>query len=90
MRWSAHYGNCLRLGANGDGLYLAVLFLFRFMHPPLLVPWREIKVRRKKRWLFGESVIFTMGVDLGIPLRISGASASMLREAAGLHWPQET
>jgi hypothetical protein len=89
MRWPAHYGNCLRLGANRDGLYLAVLFLFRFMHPPLLVPWSEIKVRRKKGWLFGEYVTFTMGSDLGIPLRISGSSASMLRDAAGIHWPQE-
>jgi hypothetical protein len=90
MRWLTHYGSCLRLGTNRDGLYLAVLFLFRFMHPPLLVPWSEIKVRRKKRWLFGEYVTFTMGSDLGIPLRISGRSASMLRDAAGVHWPQET
>jgi hypothetical protein len=90
MRWLAHYGNCLRLGANGDGLYLSVLFLFRFMHPPLLVPWSEIKVRRKKRWIFGEYVTFTMGSDLQIPLRISGTSASMLQDSAGIHWPRET
>jgi hypothetical protein len=90
MRWLTHYGNCLRLGANGDGLYLAVLFLFRFMHPPLFVPWSEIEVRRKKRWLFGEYVTFTMGTELRIPLRISGTSASMLQDAAGTHWPQET
>src|SRR6266567_3532600 len=28
------------------------MFLFRFMHPPLLVPWSEIKVRRNKGWIF--------------------------------------
>lgn len=66
MRWLANYRNCLRLGANQDGLYLAVLFLFRFMHPPLFVPWSEIKITRK-RGLFGEYVTLTMGRDAGIP-----------------------
>src|SRR5437016_3950071 len=72
MRWLAKYRNSLRLGANEDGLYLAVFFFFRFMHPPLFVPWSEIKVRRQKRWLFGEYVTLTMGNELRIPLRISG------------------
>ena len=39
------------------------VFLFRFMHPPLLVPWSEIRVRSKKGWVF-EYVIFTMGHEL--------------------------
>ena len=43
MRWRTHYGNSLRLGANGDGLFIAVLFLFRFMHPPLLIPGARSK-----------------------------------------------
>jgi hypothetical protein len=89
MRWLANYGNCLTLGANQDGLYLATMFLFRFMHPPLLVPWSEIKVVRKKRWIFGEYVTFQMGRELAIPLRITGGPADRLREAAGIHWPIE-
>jgi hypothetical protein len=40
--------NVLTLGVSQQGLYLASMFLFRFMHPPLLVPWSEIKVRRSK------------------------------------------
>ena len=51
MRWLAHYNNVLTLGASQRGLYLASMFLFRFMHPPLLVPWSEIKVRRSKGWV---------------------------------------
>ena len=89
MRWFAKYRSCLRLGANAEGLYLAVFFLFRFMHPPLFVPWTEIKVHRQKGWLFGECVTFTMGNDLRIPLRVSGTSARMLEDGAGTHWPQE-
>ena len=54
------------------------MFLFRFMHPPLLVPWSEIKVRRNKGWVF-EYVIFTMGHELAIPLRIRAKLATKLR-----------
>jgi hypothetical protein len=64
------------------------VFLFRFMHPPLLVPWSEIMVRRKKGWVF-EYVIFTMGQELAIPLQIRGKLAAKLRESAGNCWPIE-
>src|ERR1700733_12414580 len=70
MRWLAkHNNNVLTLGVSQQGLYLASMFLFRFMHPPLLVPWSETKVRSSKGWVF-EYVTFTMGHDLAIPLRI--------------------
>src|SRR5689334_20614770 len=52
MRWLANYNNILTLGVNQEGFYLAPMFLFRFMHPPLLIPWSEVKVRRSKGWFF--------------------------------------
>jgi hypothetical protein len=88
MRWLANYNNVLTIGVSQQGLYLASMFLFRFMHPPLLVPWSEIKVRRKKGWVF-ETVIFTMGHELAIPLRIREKVAAKLRQSAGTHWPIE-
>jgi hypothetical protein len=56
--------------------------------PPLLVSWSEIKVRRKKGWVF-KYVIFTMGHELAIPLRIRGKLAAKLREPAESCWPVE-
>ena len=88
MRWLANYNNVLTMGASQQGLYLASMFLFRFMHPPLLVPWTEIKVQRKKGWLF-DYVTFTMGHELAIPLRIREKLAAKLRESAGRCWPIE-
>jgi len=88
MRWRVNYNNALTIGASPEGLYLGSLFLFRFMHPPLLVPWSEIKVRRMKGWVF-EYVIFTLGHELAIPLRIRQKLAAKLREAAGNSWPVE-
>ena len=88
MRWLANYNRVLALGTSPEGLYLGCMFLFRFMHPPLLVPWSEIKVRRKKGWVF-EYVIFTLGHELGIPLRIRAKLAERLRNEAGRSWPVE-
>jgi hypothetical protein len=88
MRWLANYNNILTLGVNQEGLYVATMFLFRFMHPPLLVPWSEVRVRRSKGWFF-EYVTFTMGHELAIPLRIRGNLAVKLQGAAGNHWPVE-
>jgi hypothetical protein len=88
MRWLTNYNRVLTLGTSPGGLYLACMFLFRFMHPPLLVPWSEIKVRRKKGWVF-EYVIFTLGHELEIPLRIREKLAERLRNEAGNYWPVE-
>lgn len=88
MRWLANYNNALTVGVNPQGLYLASMFFIRFMHPPLLIPWGEIKVQRRKGWIF-ESVIFTLGHESAIPLRIRGRLAATLRKAAGDYWPVE-
>jgi hypothetical protein len=48
MRWIAGYRNCLTVGCNTEGLYLAMMPLFRFRHPPLLIPWGEITVSRQQ------------------------------------------
>jgi hypothetical protein len=60
------------------------VFIFRLMHPPLLVSWSDIKVRRSKGWFFGY-VILTMGHEG--PLRIQEKLAAKLRESAGNYWP---
>jgi hypothetical protein len=88
MRGLANYNNVLTVGATPRGLHLASMFLSRFMHAPLLVPWTEIKVQRSNRRVF-EYVAFTLGHELAIPLRIRGNLATKLRESAGNGWPVE-
>ena len=89
MRFGVGYNGCLTVGSSPVGLYLAVLSLFRFMHPPLLVPWHEIKVKRSTHWLLGEYVTLTLGREAAIPLRIRGKLAAGLRDGAGGSWPIE-
>jgi hypothetical protein len=48
MRGLAVYGNCLVLGANPEGIYLAVFFPFRVAHPPIFIPWNEVTLSKSR------------------------------------------
>jgi hypothetical protein len=85
MRSLANYNNALTIEVNPQGLYLASMFLFRFMHPPLLIPWNEVRVRRSKGWVF-EYATLTMGHEAA---RIRERLAAKLRGSAGNWWPME-
>lgn len=55
-----NYKNCLTIGANEYGLYLAVLPFFRVAHPPLLIPWGEITTIESQGWLLAyRDFVFT-------------------------------
>jgi hypothetical protein len=82
MRWLANYNNVLTLRASQQGLYLASMFLFRFMAPSLLVPWSDIKVWRSKGWFF-EYVTFTLGIRTGNPFADSQEACG---KAARVGW----
>lgn len=50
MRGAMAYRGCLIIGASHEGLYLSVFFLFRIAHPPLFIPWSDIKSRSIRRF----------------------------------------
>jgi hypothetical protein len=83
-----NYNNVLTLGVNPHGLYLAILFPYRFRHPPLLIPWSDVKIRRSSGWIF-EYLILTLGHETAIPLKIRKSLAARLRAAAAASWPVE-
>ena len=82
------YGNCLTLRCNPKELYLAMMPLFRFKHPPLLIPWEEIAVSQRQI-LFLKFVRFGLGRELDIPLYLRPKLADKLRRAARDRWPFE-
>ena len=89
MRWSSHYGNCLTVGSDPTGLFLDILFLFRIGHPPLLIPWAEVSVRRRSQILFWSYVDLRLGREEQVPLQISAKLADRLRTPTGVNWPLE-
>lgn len=48
----ANYNNCLTFGVNPKGLYMKVLPLFSFHHPPLLIPWTDIREEKVEGMIF--------------------------------------
>jgi hypothetical protein len=39
----ANYNHCVTLSLSGTGLHLRVMAVFRFRHPPLLIPWTQVE-----------------------------------------------
>ncbi|MCY0996170.1 hypothetical protein OWM54_03375 [Myxococcus sp. MISCRS1] len=62
MGWT-HYNRCLTVGASEAGLYLAMMPSFTPFHPPLLIPWSEIKERRRETSQFQRVETLVIGPD---------------------------
>jgi hypothetical protein len=70
MRYWSHYSSVIRLTAAGDALSASVLFPFRIGHPPLRIPWNEIRFGQGRRFM-STYVVLTLGSEEQIPMRIS-------------------
>jgi len=89
MRYATGYNGCLTVGADPSGLYLSMMFFFRIGHPPLLLPWSEVSVRKRGKMLFVRYVELSLGREEQIPFRINGSLADRIQAAAGTNWPVE-
>jgi hypothetical protein len=49
---SMNYRSCVTAVADEDGIHLRISLIFRFMHPPLLIPWSAIGSITQKKILF--------------------------------------
>ncbi len=70
MRWWSKYSSMIRLTAAADALYISILFPLRIGHPPLRLPWDEIRFGRTK-FFFRTYLMLTLGNEEKIPMRIS-------------------
>ena len=76
------YNGSLTVGANREGLYLAVWPIFRIGHPPLFVPWSDGRASAEKRWVF-EIAALRFAAEPAALLRISRRLAERLGQASG-------
>jgi hypothetical protein len=51
------YGNCLSVTVSDRGLGVSLFFLFRFLCPPLFIPWSDISSVTEGRFLFFRYVV---------------------------------
>lgn len=83
-RWTI-YGNCLTIGANPRGLYLACP-LCRPAHPPLFIPWQDISIADRPFQLFRYKE-FRFRREPEIPVLIRPRLAKKIGSAAAASWP---
>ena len=76
-RYWSHYSSIIRFTAADDALYLSVFFLLRVGHPPLSIPWSEIKIGRTTCF-WQQFILLTLGEQERIPMRISERMALKL------------
>lgn len=76
-RFWSHYSSIIRMTAADDALYLSVFFLLRIGHPPLRIPWTEIRIARTS-CLWRQLILLTLGEQERIPMRISERMARKL------------
>jgi hypothetical protein len=56
-----NYGGCLTISLSDAGLRLAVWPMFRFAHPPLMIPWSDIRHIAHFRGLIIQREVFALG-----------------------------
>jgi hypothetical protein len=87
MRRGTNYNNCLTIGADPTGLYLATVFFFRIGHPSLFIPWTEISLLGRRKIFFVEFAEFRLGREEQVPFLIRAKLADQIRAAAASSWP---
>lgn len=69
-----NYRSILTIHTSPAGLHLAVMKLFRVGHPPILIPWAEIRGAKRSRFLWLDNVAFEVGspslAKVHLPARI--------------------
>jgi hypothetical protein len=88
MRWSANYSGCLTVGANARGLYLGVLFVFRTGHPPVFVPWSDVRMTAHQGRIF-RYLDFTFARAPGVVVGVDGRLARNILQAGRRSLPVE-
>jgi hypothetical protein len=80
LRYIASYNNVLRLGSDGEGMYMT--FWPRLAHPPLFVPWDQIEVGSPRRMIFKIQTL-TIGKELRVPFTMRPKDVQRLLRMAG-------
>jgi|JI9StandDraft_1071089.scaffolds.fasta_scaffold165792_2 hypothetical protein len=66
----SNYNGIMTLSYYPEGLGMEVMILFRFQHPKILIPWKDIKLKEKSKNIFtwnkleiGNPVIAKMAIN---------------------------
>jgi len=78
----SNYSNALTVSIEPEGLRLAVPFLFRVGHPPLLLPWDEIQSIERQKVLWHTSYAIRPAAEGATTIRLPERVIVAIRDAA--------
>ncbi|MFN8348906.1 MAG: hypothetical protein U0X91_28155 [Spirosomataceae bacterium] len=75
----ANYNGVLRVAFTEKGMYLHVMPLFKIGHPPLLLPWSQLKDWREVHSFFQHAVKCNIdGISIALPHKYFGTIQSYI------------
>lgn len=75
----ANYNGVLRVAFTEKGMYMHVMPLFKIGHPPLLLPWSQLKEWKESHSFFQHAVKFKIdGVSISLPHKYLGTIQSYM------------
>ena len=83
LGWSffpVQYGNCLFVTVNPEGLRLSIFFMFRFLSPPLFIPWAKMESVEEKQIFFFKYYVLSVR-DHWPRISLRGAAGRHAKEA---------
>ena len=82
-RWASTMmgGNIYTIACNREGLFLGVLFPFRIGHPPLLIPWHDIRTSRISG-IIKPRIQLDFGNGISNPFEIYENTAEKIKECS--------
>jgi len=82
MSFPVSYRSCLFFTVADTGFLLSVFFLFRFLSPPLFIPWAQVEsVTEQRVWFLQTAVIRMRDSSTKIMVRGRVAQAIMMAYA---------
>ena len=81
LRWSTNYTGLIHMSCDSQGLYLSIFILFKIGHPPMFIPWGEIRTESHGGLI--PSLTLRFSRKPGVPFTISRALGEKLAGMSG-------
>jgi hypothetical protein len=78
-----HYWHCLNATLAATGIYLVPSFLFRFAHPPILIPWHAVKKMETKQRFYSSADFCLLTIEA------AGQQVALDLPASARSWIEE-
>ena len=83
-----NFSSCLFFTVGNLGFRISILFPFRFLTPPLFIPWSEVQsITEKRLWLFRHAVIQIRGssTKIMVPGRVGKCVTQTYAQYSSVH-----